>query len=301
MATTKLSGLIDPEVMADMISAKLPKKIAVTPFAAIDTTLTGIPGDTITVPSYKYIGDADDLAEGETANTTALTADSNKVTVKKAVKAVEITDEAKLSAYGDPEGEAAKQLAKAIASKVDNDAMKCITTKTANDGEDGGVQLYFDGSAKAIAYEGIVDAIDVFEEELNTEKVLFIHPKQLTALRKDPNFLSADKYGTGASVMVTGEIGMVANCHVVPTKKVEKISNGGEGGASTVYRCAIVKLNGDAETEEETPAVTVYVKRDVNAESDRDTLAKKDIYSVDEHYAVAISNASRVMIADFKA
>ena len=301
MATTKLSGLIDPEVMGDMVSAKLPAKIVVTPFAAIDTTLEGQPGDTITVPTYKYIGDAEDLGEGETAELSALTASSTKVKVKKAVKAVEITDEAKLSAYGDPEGEAAKQLAKAIAAKVDNDAMKAITTKTADDGEDGGVQLYYDGSAKGIAYEGIVDAVDVFEEELNTEKVLFIHPKQLTALRKDPNFLSADKYGTGASVMVTGEVGMVANCHVVTTKKVEKISTGGTSGTASVYRCAIVKLNSDAETEDEAPAVTVYVKRDVNAESARDILAKKDVYSVDEHYTVAVSNASRVMIADFKA
>ena len=179
--------------------------------------------------------------------------------------------------------------------------MKAITTKTADDGADGGVQLYYDGTAKGIAYAGIVDAIDVFEEELNTEKVLFIHPKQLTALRKDPDFLSADKYGTGRSVMVTGEVGMVANCHVVPTKKVEKISTGGTAGNVSAYRCAIVKLTGDDETEDETPAVTVYIKRDVNAESARDILAKKDVYSVDEHYSVAVSNASRVAIADFKA
>lgn len=301
MPTTKLNNLIDPEVMGDMVSAKLPSKIAVTPFAAIDTTLAGQPGDTITVPSYKYIGDAEDLAEGESATAATLTASSTKVTVKKAVKLVELTDEAKLSAYGEPEDEVAKQLAKSIAAKVDNDAMKVITTKTADDGEDGGVQLYFDGSANAISYAGIVDAVDVFEEELNTEKVLFVNPKQLTVLRKDPDFLSSDKYGSGVSVMVTGEVGMVANCHVVPTKKVEKISTGGAAGSATVYRCAIIKLNGDPETEDEAPAVTVYIKRDVNAESDRDIKAKKDIYSVDEHYTVAVSNASRVMIADFKA
>ena len=36
---TKLAQLIDPEVMADMISAKLPNKIRVTPFAAVDASL----------------------------------------------------------------------------------------------------------------------------------------------------------------------------------------------------------------------------------------------------------------------
>ena len=37
--TTKLSDLIDLEVMADMISAKVDKKMVVTPIAKIDNTL----------------------------------------------------------------------------------------------------------------------------------------------------------------------------------------------------------------------------------------------------------------------
>lgn len=47
---TKLSELIDPEVMGDMVSARIPKKLRVAPFAKIDDTLQGVPGDTITVP-----------------------------------------------------------------------------------------------------------------------------------------------------------------------------------------------------------------------------------------------------------
>ena len=61
---TKLIDLIDPEVMADMISAKVDKKMVVTLIAKIDNTLVGTPGSTITVPSYNYIGDAEDVAEG---------------------------------------------------------------------------------------------------------------------------------------------------------------------------------------------------------------------------------------------
>ena len=49
---TKLADLIDPEVMADMISAKIPAKIRVAPFAKVDTTLVGQPGSTVTIPSY---------------------------------------------------------------------------------------------------------------------------------------------------------------------------------------------------------------------------------------------------------
>ena len=74
MALTKLENLVDPEVMAQMVSAKLPKKIKFSPIARIDTTLAGRPGSTITVPKYAYIGDAEDVAEGVAMGTTVLTA-----------------------------------------------------------------------------------------------------------------------------------------------------------------------------------------------------------------------------------
>ena len=51
---TKLSDMIDPEVMGDMVSARIPKKLRVAPFAKIDDTLAGVPGDTITVPGKKF-------------------------------------------------------------------------------------------------------------------------------------------------------------------------------------------------------------------------------------------------------
>lgn len=286
MAMTTLSNLINPEVMADMITAKLTNKIVATPYAAIDSTLEGVPGNTITVPQYNYIGDAEDLAEGAASEAVQLTASSTKVTVKKAVKTVELTDEAKLSGYGDPEGEVATQLAKSIAAKVDADVMAAIT------GAD--VQLKFDGSGKVISYAQIVDAVGMFDEELNTEKVIFVNPAQVTALRKDSDFLSADKYGTGVSVMVTGEIGTIANCHVVPSKRIAKTEAG-------TYECPIIKLQGDPETEDEAAAVTIYMKRGVNVETARNVTTKSDVYSADEHYAAAVSNTSKVCLATFKA
>lgn len=289
--TTKLNDLINPQVMADMVSAKIPNKIVVTPFAKVDDTLKGKPGNTITVPQYAYIGDAEDLAEGVKADTVKLTTSSTQATVKKAVKAVEITDEAKLSGYGDPEGEAAIQLAKSIASKMDADAMAVIT------GSD--VQLKFDGTSKVVSYEQIVDAIDVFGEEVNTEKAIFVAPAQVTQLRKDPNFISADKYGQGTSVMMTGEIGRIANCRVVPSKRVTKQTKTTE--SNDFYACPIIKLQNDSETEEDAAAVTIYMKRGVNIEAGRDILAKKDVYSADEHYTVALSNTTKVVLAKFKA
>lgn len=52
MTMTKLANLINPEVMRDILTAKIPQKIKVTPLARIDNTLVGNAGDTITVPQY---------------------------------------------------------------------------------------------------------------------------------------------------------------------------------------------------------------------------------------------------------
>ena len=117
MTQTKIANLVNPEVMGDMIAAKLPKKLQVIPFAAIDRTLEGVPGNTITVPSYTYIGDAEDVNEGVEAGVVVLGTSTKTATIKKAMKAVELTDEAVLSGYGDPVGNAENQLALSIASK----------------------------------------------------------------------------------------------------------------------------------------------------------------------------------------
>ena len=283
MAITKIENLIDAEVMADAISGKLDKAIRVTPYAKIDTTLEGKnAGDTITVPRFSYIGDAEDIAEGVACGTVQLTADTTQATVKKAMKAITLTDEAVLSGYGDPVGEANTQLAKAIAAKVDADAMDALLS----------AQLKYDGSGAKIGYNGIVDAVDVFEEETNSAKVIFVHPLQVGALRKDENFLAVDKLAEG--VIVSGAIGKIANAEVVPSKRV-KLNEGG-----TAYVNPIVKLNEDGETEDDTPALTVYRKRDVNVETERHTLSRTTDISVDEIYTVALSNAAKVVLASFK-
>lgn len=285
---TMLADLINPEVMADMISAKVPQKLVVSKIAKVDTTLQGKPGDTITVPQYAYIGDAEDIAEGIECGTVKLTSTTTQVKVKKVMKAVEITDESVLSGYGNPMGEATNQLSKAIASKEDYDALLAVVTE----GGEGGVQLVHDGSASQIAYAGIVDAIDLFDEEVNSEKVIFVNPKQVTKLRKDSDFISADKYD--GHVMMTGEIGKIANCRVVSSKRVPL----DESGAN--YLNPIVKMNNDNESEDDAPAVTLYMKRKVNVETERESLKRVTIASADQHYAVALTNTAKVVLAKFK-
>lgn len=289
---TVLGNLINPEVMTDMISATLPKKIKFSRIAGVDTTLEGREGDTVTIPKYAYIGDAEDVAEGVALGTVSLTATTTKVTVKKAGKATEISDEAILSAHGDTVGESVNQLAMAVASKIDDDCVKALNTAT----------LTYDGSAGAISYEGIVKAIDLLEDESDTpvSKVIFVHPKQVTQLRLDADFRDLNKYPM--PVIMTGAIGSIAGAQVIVSKRVTTDENGNYVNPIVVVDTADPN---EATTADKfatsSPALTIYLKRAVNVETDRDILKSTNVIKTDEHYVVALTNDSKVVLATFKA
>lgn len=336
MGITKLSDLINPEVMADMISANLEKKIKFSTIARIDNTLVGQAGNTITVPKYAYIGDAEDVAEGVSMGTTVLTASTTQATVKKVGNAVEITDESALSGYGDPVGEATNQLTMSIAAKVDNDCHDALM----------GASLAYDGTAAVIGYTGIVNSVDLFQDESDTptSKIIFVHPKQVTQLRNDADFKDINKYPM--PVIMNGTIGSVAGCQVVPSKKIKDYAYVKDNATGTItivadatpedetnkhlstiqpstfetlvvgdkvavlayYINPIVvtavtdpnQINNADGFSEESPALTIYMKRDIVAESDRDILAKTTVISADEHFVSVLSNDSKVVLAKFK-
>lgn len=206
---TTISNMINPQVMGDMIDAKITAMAKLTPYAKVDDSLVGVPGDTKTVPCWNYIGDAADVAEGDEVDLTQMTASSTPFTIKKAMKAIGLTQEAVNSGLGNPIGQAETQLAKSIIGKVDSDVLTAALAS-------GNV---YDGSAAVIGYDAIVDAVAKFEdEEDGIEKVMFINPKQEATLLKDSDFLSADKFANG--VAVNGSIGKIAGCWIKKSAKV---------------------------------------------------------------------------------
>ena len=339
MALTKLENLIDPEVMADMVSARLPKKIKFTPIAKIDTTLVGRPGSTIRTPKYGYIGDAKDVPEGTPIDITLLAASSTEATIKKAGKAVELSDESVLSGYGDPINAAVNQIAMSIAAKVDNDGYDALCE----------TPFTFDGTTGVIGYKPVTLANAIFEDESDASlsKILFIHPNQEVTLLNDEDFKSNDKYPM--NVIMSGTIGAIAGAQVVKSKKVKLVKYELDNASGTItivadstaesatalhletaqastlgklkvgdklkavatkfYACPIVIVassdpNEDAEADgadESESALTIYMKRDVQIETDRDILTKTTVFSADEHYTVVLSNESKVVLAKFKA
>ena len=256
MALTKLQNMINPEVLGAFLETKLVNAIKLSPLAVVGTELQGRAGNTLTLPTWQYIGDAADLEEGVADTPVALEAQSREIKIKKASKSVEITDEALLSGYGNPADEIATQLLTSIASKVEADCFAALATAS----------LKQVGQVNA---DTVADALVKFGEDLDEEMFLFINPADYATIRKNANF----SYVNGQQMTIGGTVGYIFNCAVVVSNRV---------AANTAL---IVKRG----------ALGIELKRGVNVESDRDILRKTNVYSVDEHYVAYLRDASKVI------
>ena len=259
MTMTKLNNMINPEVLASMVDGELEFALKFTNLATVDNTLVGRPGNTVSLPAYKMIGEAVDVAEGEAIPVEALAAEMENVTVKKAGKGIRITDEAILSGYGDPLGQASKQLAKSIASKVDTDVMACL--------EGIGEEMTIN---KALSAEVVSEALVKFGEDLEGQKVLLISPAQLHTLKQDPTWLSVQELGKEA--LVDGAIGQIHGCDVVISNRVD--------GANYIVKPG---------------AVAIYLKRETALETERIPSIRATELTVDKHYTVHLADVTKAI------
>lgn len=252
---TKLAQLINPEVLADIISAELPNAIALAPLATIGRTLEGRAGNTVKMPAFTYIGDAVDVAEGADIEISQMGTSEKEVTIKKAGKGIELTDEAVLSGYGDVVGEGTRQLKMSIANKIDNDLFTALGGATLTASGAMGYQTIFAGRAK-------------FGEALNQPSVLVVSPNNYVKIASEIVTLeNTDK------VLIDGVVGKYAGTQVLVSGKVND---------TTAYLVA-------------EGALGIELKRDVQVETDRDIIAKLTVITADEHYVAYLKDESKAV------
>lgn len=257
---TKLAQLIDPEVMGQMISAALPNAIRFEGVAPLDTTLVGQPGSTITLPSYKYIGDAKVVAEGIAIDYSKLETKSAPYSIEKIAKGVSLTDEAMLSGYGDPVGEAVSQITKSIASTLDNKTLEALKTTTLSVDTEIAVAM--------------IDKIEgIFNDEDDSTGVLFLNPKDASKLRAEAALEFVRASDLGDNIIVKGVFGEILGWSIVRTNKITE----GEGLA--------VKAG----------AAKTFIKRGVNPETARDIDRKLNKFNADQHFVVGLVDETKVV------
>lgn len=252
---TKIADLINPQVLTDMISAELPNAITFAPLADVSRDLVGRAGNTLKMPRYAYIGDAVDVAEGEDIPIAKLTTSEVEVTIKKAGKGVELTDEAILNGYGDTVGEAKNQIKMSIANKVDNDLVDALRD-TANT------------TSVPMTVAGMIAARALFGEKVNQPAVLVINSDNYVKIAQDVlSIENTDK------VLMEGVVGKIGTLQVSISDKLET----GEG---------FIVAKG---------ALGLALKREVMVETDRDIIAKTNVITGDEHYVAYLKDESKAI------
>ena len=252
---TKIADLINPQVLADMISAELPNAITFAPLATVGTKLEGRAGNTLTLPKFGYIGDAADVAEGEDIPIAKMTTSETEVTIKKAGKGVELTDEAVLNGYGDNVGEAKAQIVMSLANKIDNDMLASLKTASLT-------------ASAAMSVAGLLTAKAKFGEKVNQPSVLVINSANYVKIATEIVSLeNTDK------VLMDGVVGKLAGMQVAIS---DKLAN------TEAYIVA-------------TGALGLEYKRRVMVETDRDIISKTNVITGDVHYATYLRDESKAI------
>lgn len=272
MAVTLLANMVNPQVMADMIEQKYVDLMKFAPLATIDNTLQGRPGNTITLPKFTYIGDAATLNENTNLTLNVLATNTANVTIHKIAKGVEITDEAVLSGFGDPFGEAVDQIALAIASQVDNEVLNILHSITGD---------MASATANNTTYPtdtNITSALELFGEDLdNGPTVALVAPAVYTAMRGNINsWVPASEIA--ANIAVKGVVGQYQGCQVMVSNKLKSTG----AGAGDIY---LVKPG----------ALRIFLKRDTLVEYDRDIIKFTNVITASKHFAAYLYNPAKAV------
>ena len=252
---TKIADLINPQVLADMISAELPNAITFAPLAVVGTRLEGRAGNTLTLPKFGYIGDASEVAEGDDIPIAKMTTSETEVTIKKAGKGVELTDEAILNGYGDNVGEAKSQIVMSLANKIDNDMLASLKTSALT-------------ASGAMTVAGLITAKAKFGEKVNQPSVLIVNSTNYVKIASEIVSLeNTDK------VLMDGVVGKVAGMQVAISDKLS---------ATEFFIVA-------------TGALGLEYKRRVLVETDRDIISKTNVITGDVHYATYLRDQSKAI------
>ena len=201
------------------------------------------------------IGDAKDVAEGADIEISQMSTTTTTVTVKKAGKGVEITDEAILSGYGDPVGEIKNQLKMSIANKIDNDLFTALRGATLT-------------ATGAVSVAGLLTAKAKFGEKVNQPAVVVMNSKNYVKIASEiVNLENTDR------VLINGVVGKVAGLQVAISDKLSDTE-------------VFIIAEG---------ALGIELKRDVMVESDRDIIAGTNVYTANEHYVAYLKDETKAI------
>ena len=259
MANTVFPNKVIEAKAKDILTTQINARSMMT----IDTSLTQNAGMVKTINTYTYTGAAEEVAAGSGNSTRGSIAYVGKdYTVKMVQQAFDYLDEDFMK---DPVivDFGIKGATSVMTNKMTSDFYSALATKSGATELVKGITF---AKGKALSYDVIVDAIS----ELNLEdesKVFIVIPNVWKAsLRKDPDYKSA----LMGEVIYNGQVGTVCGIPVIATKALTDK--------------AYVMTN---------EAVTLFLKKDVEVEQERDADKRKNSVYLRSCYVCALRDATK--------
>lgn len=261
MSNTVFSNKVIEAKAKDLLTTAINARSLMT----IDNSLAGTAGMIKTINTYTYTGTAEEVAAGAgntTANRGSIAYVGKDYTVKMVQQAFDYLDEdfMKDNLIVDMGIKGATQV---MTNKMTSDFYSALAEQNSGSELVKGITFAKDG---ALNYDVIVDAIS----ELNLEdesKIFIVIPNAWKAdLRKDEDYKSARQ----GEVIYNGQVGAVAGIPVIATKALTDK--------------AYVMTN---------EAVTLFIKKDVEVEQDRDVDKRKNSIYLRDCYVCALTDATK--------
>ena len=259
MANTVFPNRVIEAKAKDILTTQINARSMMT----IDTSLTQNAGMVKTINTYTYTGTAEEVSAGSGNSTRGSIAYVGKdYTVKMVQQAFDYLDEDFMK---DPVivDFGIKGATSVMTNKMTSDFYSALATKNGATELVTGITF---AKGKALSYDVIVDAIS----ELNLEdesKIFIVIPNAWKAsLRKDADYKSAQM----GEVIYNGQVGTVCGIPVIATKALTDK--------------AYVMTN---------EAVTLFLKKDVEVEQDRDADKRKNSVYLRDCYVCALTDATK--------
>lgn len=274
MAQTAIADIINPEVLADQISAKFPDMLVLgnSSLVEVDSTFPlGSPGTRFKMPFWKRIGAFADLTEGTAMTPGKITASAENATVVRGGQSLQILDTSELVSKADPVGEVAGQLARRAAEYIDAKLVGQLelspnTFDQTNTGAQSNAQGTLDQNALIRA---LISTLGDNHASLLSGGSIIMHSKVYGDLLQTGAI--QNQYQSGLDVIRTGSISTILGLPIILSDRttINVVSSANQ------YHTYIVGPG----------ALGLFYQRKVMTEFDRDILLQADVIASTVHFA----------------
>ena len=269
-------NVIVPEVYSELVREKIAGKIIVSQACKTLGELTGKVGETLTMPKWAYIGDAEDIAVGTPMEATQMKQTSTQATIKMiAAPAISVNDYDDVTELGEALDEASKQQAISVARKLDTDAIEAAR-KTV-------LQVKLDAKNE-VTFDEMNSMLGMYGDEANTEEFEFIaiHSKFIPSFLKMEGFVSKELTHTtdGNGIQKNNLLGFFRGIAVVVSDRLYDATNQ-EGFILVIKKDSLGLI------PKETPFTEVA----------RDASTRTNTIYCSQYYAMALIDDAGIVVA----